>query len=112
MKYKLPMPPSVNAMYRRSRGSFGMYKTAEAKAWVEDCRRVIRRKNPLKGRVDVSVNFYFERECDLDNRFKALFDVLQETNVIENDRQIYSIVATKDFDRKNPRVEIEVMEND
>ena len=111
MKYILPMPPSVNAMYRRNPRGFGMYKTPEAKMWIENCKHKIRRKNPLKGKIDLSVQFYFAREADIDNRLKPLLDLLQEVHIVENDKQVYSLVVTKDFDKQNPRVELEVMEN-
>lgn len=111
MKYTLPMPPSVNAMYRRNPRGFGMYKTPEAKAWITECLSHIRRKNPLKGKIDVSAEFYFARESDIDNRLKPLLDLLQEANVVENDKQVYSLVVTKLFDKVNPRVELVVVEN-
>ena len=112
MRYILPMPPSVNAMYRRNPKGYGMYKTPEAKMWTAECMRHIRRKNPLKGKVDVSIEFYFKRERDIDNSVKAALDLMQQANVIENDSQVYSLLVTKDFDKANPRVELEVQEND
>ena len=112
MRYILPMPPSVNAMYRRNPKGYGMYKTPEAKMWTAECMRHIRRKNPLKGKVDVSVNLYLLRERDIDNSLKAILDLLQEANIVVNDSQVYSLLVTKDFDKANPRVELEVQEND
>lgn len=114
MKVTLPIPPSVNAMYRRTHASFGMYKTAEAKAWIKECATILRknRSKIIKGKVDVDAHFFFERESDLDNRLKALLDLLQECLVIQNDKQVYSILATKDFDKKNPRVEVVLRENE
>lgn len=111
MKYTLPMPPTSNLMYRRNPRGYGLYKTPEAKMWIAECLRHIRRKNPLKGKVDVSVELYFKIEADIDNRLKPLLDLLQEANVVENDKQIYSLVVTKFFDKKNPRVELVVQEN-
>lgn len=105
------MPPSVNAMYRRNPHGFGMYKTPEAKAWITECLNHIGRKTPLKGKIDVSVEFYFARESDIDNRLKPLLDLLQEANVVENDKQVYSLVVTKYFDKVKPRVELVVQEN-
>ena len=111
MKYTLPMPPTSNLMYRRNPRGYGLYKTAEAKMWVQQCLRIIRRKNPLKGSIDLDITLYFKRDADIDNRLKPLFDVLQDANVIVNDIQIQSMVVTKLFDKTNPRVEIEVREN-
>lgn len=109
--YTLPLPPSVNAMYRRGRG-YGIYKTKEAKLWIESCKEIIKKKQPYKNEVDVSVNFYFKRtNCDIDSRLKALLDVLEDCCVYENDRQIYSLLVNKYIDKQNPRVEITITPN-
>jgi Holliday junction resolvase RusA-like endonuclease len=111
MKYTLPMPPTANLMYRRNPRGYGLYKTAEAKMWVQQCLKIIRRKNPLKGNIDLDIQLYFKRDADIDNRLKQLFDVLQDANVIVNDIQVQSLVVTKFQDKQNPRVEIEIREN-
>lgn len=111
MRYTLPMPPSVNAMYRRNPKGYGMYKTPEAKMWIQECLHIIRRKNPLKGNIDLDIRLFFKRDADIDNRLKPLFDVLQDANVIVNDIQVQSMVVTKYSDKANPRVEIEIREN-
>lgn len=79
--------------------------------WINECLRHIRRKNPLKGKVDVSIEFYFKRERDIDNSVKAALDLMQQANVIENDSQVYSLLITKGFDKDNPRMEISIEEN-
>lgn len=109
--FELSIPPSVNAMYRRSRGSFGMFKTREAKDWIADSLKKIGKVKTIKGMVDVEAFFFFDRERDLDNNLKALMDVLQESKLIENDKQVYSILATKGFNKKNPHVEVVVRQN-
>ncbi len=109
--FELEIPPSVNVMYRRSRGSFGMFKTKEAKEWIVGALKVIGHVKTIVGPVDVEAFFFFDRERDLDNNLKALMDVLQESKMIENDKQVYSILATKGFNKKNPHVEVVVREN-
>lgn len=109
MNYTLPMSPSVNAMYRRSPGTYGMYKTMEAKKWIKECLKIIDNVIPLVGEVGVDIDFFFKRECDLDNRLKSLIDVIQEAGIIENDSQVYRIVAKKAFDRENPRIEVSIV---
>ena len=104
------MSPSVNAMYRRSPGTYGMYKTIEAKNWIKECLKIIGKPTLLTGEVAVDVDFYFKRESDLDNRLKALLDVIQEAGIIKNDSQVYRIIARKNSDKKNPRIEASVVE--
>lgn len=113
--FKLALPPSINAMYRRNPHSYGLYKTAEAKQWISDSliqmrlQRVPRRK--IIGHGDVTANFYFKHERDIDGGVKPLLDLLQEYGLFENDRNIYSLFLTKDFDKKNPRVELDIVDN-
>ena len=103
------MSPSVNAMYRRSPGTYGMYKTIEAKNWIKGCLKIIDKTIPLVGEVAVDIEFFFKRESDLDNRLKALLDVIQEAGIIENDSQVYRIIAKKAFDKSNPRIEVSIV---
>lgn len=109
MKLTLPIPPSVNQMYRHH--GHITYKTKVAKDWIKLCLASIKTRKTIKGHVDLSVNFYFKRDRDIDNSLKALLDVLQESKMIENDSQVYSLLATKDFDKDNPRVEVCLVEN-
>ena len=95
MKLILPIPPSVNEMYRHH--GHITYKTKIAKDWIKECLKLIKVRKPYKGSVDLSVNFYFKRDRDIDNSLKALLDLLQEASVIENDSQVFSMVITKDF---------------
>ena len=105
MKATLPLPPSVNAMYRH----FGhtVYKTQEAKAWIREASFLLKAA-PFKDKVAVNIDYYFKRDSDIDNRIKALLDLLQSKGIITNDNQVYRLVVTKNFDKKNPRVELSI----
>jgi Holliday junction resolvase RusA-like endonuclease len=109
MRLVLPIPPSVNEMYRHH--GHITYKTKIAKDWIKGCLKLVKVKKPYKRSVDLSVHFYFKRDRDIDNSLKALLDLVQKAGIIENDSQVYSMVVTKDFDKLEPRVEIEIMEN-
>lgn len=104
----LPMPPSVNALYRRSRGSFGMYKTAEAKAWINHCLWLLINKTSLNGDVTAHISFYFKRDRDIDNCLKATLDVIEEAGIVHNDSQFTELHVFKYSDIKNPRVELKL----
>ena len=56
----------------------------------------------------LQATFYYKRDTDLDNLQNGLFDALQSSGVIENDRQIIWVSATKKKDIKNPRVIIKL----
>jgi len=110
MNLVLPLPPSINAMYRHH--GHVTYKTNEAKVWIKECTKLVKVKKTITGNVDISINFYFKRERDIDGGIKASLDLLESTKIIENDKQVYSLSITKDFDKSDPRMEIEIVEND
>ena len=101
-------PISVNKLYQGRR-----YLTPEGKAtklemgW--EAKRLWKEK-PYKGNLSVNVMFYFKdkRMLDIDGGLKALFDCL--TGIIwEDDDQITEMHVFKEVDKKNPRIEIQVL---
>ncbi len=109
MKITLNLPPSVNSMYRHVGNR--VYKTREAKDWITEAgwELMSAKIKPVKGKVYVGVHLYLKRDSDIDNRLKAILDLLEEQRIIENDSQVYHLTATKDKDIKNPRVEVEIV---
>lgn len=93
------LPPSINHAYYH--GKRGTFKTAEAKAWQERAAYELARARSCdevyKGRVEVRISAFKGdwRERDLDNLMKLTMDAIQDSGVIRNDNQIYSIVADK-----------------
>jgi Holliday junction resolvase RusA-like endonuclease len=114
----LPLPPSVNVMYR------SVYRSGRIRVVVSKAGRAFRHacypllkdyRKPFTGEIALSCVFYFKtKRSDLDNRLKALLDVL-ETNefgfgLFDNDIQIMELHAFKEYDPKNPRVHVVVTE--
>jgi Holliday junction resolvase RusA-like endonuclease len=68
-------------------------------------------KHPLKGPIIASVRLYHgtKRKTDIDNFGKLLFDSLTGI-VYEDDSQIMQATYAKDYDKSNPRIEIEIEE--
>lgn len=99
----LPMPPSVNAIWRARRGQGGgkpqFYLDAKYKAWKLQCdgiymatRPKVRLATPVK--VDLHFDWHAVRKhSDLDNRQKAVLDWLQRVGILENDNQVRSLTA-------------------
>ncbi len=52
--------------------------------------------------------YYQSRRSDLD--ITLLMDAIEEAGVVENDRHIWKYQATKEIDKDNPRVEMEIFE--
>lgn len=108
----LPVPPSINATYKRNSRSF--YKSAEATSWEETAGWLLKKqwkRKPLEGDLYVHFWFFFkDKRRDISSGVKILEDVLQASNVYKNDRQIVTELSDKLLDKKNPRVEIEIVE--
>jgi Holliday junction resolvase RusA-like endonuclease len=88
-----------------------MYLSQSAVDWKEQAGWEIKRqwkKKPLEGKVELIIRWFFARERDISSGLKLTEDLLQEIRVYVNDSQIYHEEMWKDFDKKNPRVEIEI----
>jgi len=72
------------------------FKTPKYKQWREDVGWLIRKRKPIKW-CKIELDFYIKHftTTDVDNLIKPILDALQENGVIENDKYIVSIKATK-----------------
>jgi crossover junction endodeoxyribonuclease RusA len=84
----LPLPPSVNRIYKRSK-SGGVYMDKAVRDFREEVAAVAARAgfHPIEGRFRARVTLYpaSNRKFDGDNREKALWDALEKAGVIDND---------------------------
>ena len=105
----LPLPPSVNAMYRHA--GHMVYKTADAKQWEKDAMLLLNtqwKEKPKLGAVTLVVDLFMKTLAgDIDNRLKALLDIMQG-KVYVNDKQINHLTIRKFKYAKNPRVIVQV----
>jgi crossover junction endodeoxyribonuclease RusA len=88
----LPLPPSVNRIYKRSR-SGGVYLDKSVREFRDEVAAVAARAgfHPIEGRFRARVTLYpaSNRKFDGDNREKALWDALEKAGVIDNDRATF-----------------------
>lgn len=107
----LPVPPSVNSLYgggsRQRR-----FKSKKYKAWIESCPDI-----PVSGYENIGLCYTFympdNRARDLDNHAKAIGDYLVANKFIKDDSwQCLNklVLIAAGIDRKNPRVEITVLQ--
>ena len=110
MIFTLPLPPTTNNMYG-FRG-YKRFPSEEYKAWREEAGTLINmQKKSLKtilGEVYVGIAYFLKRKRDIDNG-KAICDLLERMRIIENDDQVYHLNIQKYWDKKKPRIEIEVV---
>lgn len=113
----IPLPPSVNHMYRNGSKPGAKYKTGAYRRWEEEAGYIVLEKASslrIAGRLDqfappiaLEAWFFFpdRRRTDADNRCKALQDLL--ANVLKfDDSAIIDVVLHKRIDRKGARCEV------
>lgn len=114
----LPLPPSINHMYRPGSKPGARYKTDEAKAWEQEAAwrfaMTAGEKLParrLKAPLFFEAWFYFpdHRRRDADNRCKALQDLLARA-IGFDDSDITDVVLHKRIDKESPRCEVALLE--
>jgi len=93
--FTMPVPPSVNQMFRNVRGK-GRVKTEAYEQWRAAARTSLRLQSlqPVMGRVVVI--FGVERgslAADIDNRIKAMLDAIVTAGVIEDDNRVTAFAA-------------------
>ena len=110
-------PKSTNNIYKTiCRGNFPTrYMGKDGKKLKEDYQWQIKSqykgKKPIKGGVGMEVKLYFgnKRKNDIDNFNKLLYDAMTGI-VYEDDSQIQCVLTEKKYDKKSPRIELEVYE--
>ncbi len=104
----LPMPPSVNGLYRnvagRGRVPTGLYMrwkdAADASLWTQ-------RRTPIKGPVVVTITLQERGRYDCDNKIKAVQDFLVRHGLIDgDDMKVVRKVIAQVGDVQGCRVEV------
>lgn len=96
----IPAPPSVNELFANGKpGKTGRFKTPKYKAWIAEAGWMMREQmlaednQPMLGRVIVVIGVErLSLVSDLDNRAKAILDLLVTQRVIEDDRYVTGLV--------------------
>jgi crossover junction endodeoxyribonuclease RusA len=88
----LPVPPSVNSLYRNLAGR-GRVKTARYKSWTVEAGLLLRSQRPrrIKGPYALVIAVPVKIVPDLGNLEKAVSDLLVAHQVVEDDRHAHSI---------------------
>ena len=91
---KLPMPPSVNALYRAVPGR-GVIKSARYRTWIQAAGVALKEQKPAKVEGNYVLWAYCQRQNkqrrDLGNLEKALSDILVAHGVVTDDSECVAI---------------------
>lgn len=105
-------PISTQTVYKiATKGHFArMYMSQRGRDRKEDYFYQTKQQykgKPIEKEIDLTVKLYFgtKRRVDIDNFNKLLFDSLNGL-IWKDDSQIQSMVITKEYDKKNPRIEL------
>lgn len=107
----LPLPPSTNALYGTRRDG-RKYLNGSARIWREEAGWLLATAHPPKGLVKpvLSLHFGFKGKgrVDVDNRCKAVIDLLVKHGVIadDNDRILPSFVPTSSRSFEGVRITV------
>lgn len=102
-RLKLPLPPSVNHMWLRTRN--GVYLSEAGRTFKHSVSQICEEQGvtPLDGKISVHIEIYRKRASgDTDNFIKSTLDGLQGYCYF-NDSQIVEIYARRYDDKTNPR---------
>lgn len=109
--YQLPMPPSVNAMFANRAGNGrGRITTRKYNEWRRQAGLQIMGQGPLRkisGPVAIRLIISDSTRGDIDNRCKAVLDLLVSHKIIEDDsKRIVRKILLEWGDVEGAQVEI------
>ena len=109
MRYALPMPPSLNRLYRSVGGRVLVSKEGRAYKELVAGLLMAKRARPLSGRVRLWIWLFppDRRRRDLDNAQKALLDAMKG-RLYQDDEQIDDLRIVRGEVRAGGGVEVEV----
>lgn len=103
-----PMPPSVNALWRRRGGQSSYYLAPRYATWKRVFDSIIMATVPrpkIVGHFAATITLdEAKRKGDADNRAKAVLDALQRCAIIENDSLADSVTVRWGFAPEGCRV--------
>lgn len=83
----LPWPPSVNSAWRHHNGRVLVSKALREWRKIAEHQLTYQKAKPVPGEVTVIIHLYppNRRKYDIDNKLKAILDLLVNAKIIEDD---------------------------
>jgi Holliday junction resolvase RusA-like endonuclease len=92
--FTIPAPPSTNSLYTNRRG--GRRKTDRYATWINAAGWDLKAQKPapLPGPVVVDITVGPRRtNADIDNKIKAVLDLMVRHKIIDDDRNVFEVRA-------------------
>lgn len=100
---EVPMPPSLNRLWRigknRATGKRFLMRSPAYEKWLLEAGWEIQRQKKglpvrsISGLYSLTIEVGLGQNADLDNRIKAISDLLQAQDIIQNDRLCRKLVV-------------------
>jgi crossover junction endodeoxyribonuclease RusA len=101
MNLTLPVPPSVNTMFRNV-PKVGRVKTKAYRQWLKEADQYFfmqkRRIEAVAGEYEVEIRVPKTMRGDVDNRTKAVLDFLVSREITEDDRNCRKVTIERSAD--------------
>lgn len=93
----LPLPPSTNHLFENVRG-YGRVKSKAYKQWIQEAgwELAVQRAEHIAGWYELSIFLPASVRGDIDNRAKALSDLLVKHAVIPDDKKAWALHIHRD----------------
>lgn len=104
----LPMPPSANGLFANFKGR-GRIKSEQYTKWTHDAGWRLKSQKPGKidGKYQLSIVVPAKTRGDIDNRIKAISDLLVEHGVVQDDTLAWSVSIRRDEAATEAHVTVE-----
>lgn len=106
--FTLPMPPTANNLFANFKGR-GRVKTDKYIKWIHTAGWSLKAQKPAKiaGNYALTVVVPAKTLGDIDNRIKALSDLLVEHGIVEDDSLAWSVSIRRDEAATNAHITVE-----
>lgn len=96
LAFSVPVPPSLNMCFRNVPGR-GRVRTAEYRAWQEEAGYLLASQRPgsILGPYHVIIRLPERLAGDIDNRPKAILDLMVKHKITSDDRLLHKLVVER-----------------
>lgn len=94
--FSVPVPPSLNMCFSNAPGR-GRVKTPVYRAWIEEAGWMLASQRPgkIQGPYQAIIRLPENTRGDIDNRAKAVLDLMVKHKITPDDRHLHKLVVER-----------------